>query len=714
MSNRNELNQFRNNADRLLVGDIRLKSSNVTSTTDPLAQAFVFLVDSLGMQTKPVDDANLTESRDRIEYLASEQEVGTFSFYLEEGWYENDIGSFLTWDEDKNPVAVVMRRGLYYEADPFTGKMKYIDRKRAGVLGREAIAIFPERRKGRYFRFLSTILRDAVPDLLLFVLFSVICAGISVLLPAVFSYLVDRVVTYADIDMSHLITVLLMAGLATLFCLQVVVNRIRLRLQTRIQSKSYYSYIRNVLNLSSGSMRRVSNRVISLTVPYLDAAEAFTGSLIGFFTYLTQSIFALVSVCLYTMETGGIFLFMVAVSLLACLFLMFMRYRVRAKGRDKEEKLTGLRKEIIENNESIKAYGTEDKLYYRHSLFYTDYLNSNLDSNTLQLVASLITTMLSSFGVFIVIFFRLQGSETYNLGAVSAVFSAISLFCSYFGMLVSSSMEIADELPQLKLSSEISKQPEEQEDNRGMNIPINGKIEVSNLHFSYGEDLPMVIRNLNFTVNPGEYVGIVGSSGCGKSTLLRLLMGFETPMDGNITYDGVDLQAWNLHALRRQFGVVLQDTAVMTGKISDNISGIRQADEEEIREAARKAAILDDIEAMPMKFNTIISGESENVSGGQKQRILLARAILTNPKILFLDEATSALDNISQKKVLESLSEMNITRLVIAHRLSTVRECDRIFVMDKGQIVEQGNYDELMEKDGLFKKLVERDMAKPV
>ena len=322
--------------------------------------------------------------------------------------------------------------------------------------------------------------------------------------------------------------------------------------------------------------------------------------------------------------------------------------------------------------------------------------------------------MLSSFGVFIVIFFRLQGSETYNLGAVSAVFSAISLFCSYFGMLVSSSMEIADELPQLKLSSEISKQPEEQEDNRGMNIPINGKIEVSNLHFSYGEDLPMVIRNLNFTVNPGEYVGIVGSSGCGKSTLLRLLMGFETPMDGNITYDGVDLQAWNLHALRRQFGVVLQDTAVMTGKISDNISGIRQADEEEIREAARKAAILDDIEAMPMKFNTIISGESENVSGGQKQRILLARAILTNPKILFLDEATSALDNISQKKVLESLSEMNITRLVIAHRLSTVRECDRIFVMDKGQIVEQGNYDELMEKDGLFKKLVERDMAKPV
>jgi ABC-type bacteriocin/lantibiotic exporter with double-glycine peptidase domain len=188
-------------------------------------------------------------------------------------------------------------------------------------------------------------------------------------------------------------------------------------------------------------------------------------------------------------------------------------------------------------------------------------------------------------------------------------------------------------------------------------------------------------------------------------------MGFETPSDGSITYDGIDLQAWNLRALRKQFGVVLQDTAVMTGMISDNIAGISHADIEDIREAARKAAILDDIEAMPMKFNTLISSESENISGGQKQRILLARAILPNPRIMFLDEATSALDNISQKKVLESLNEMKVTRMVIAHRLSTVRECDRIFVMDKGQIAEQGSYSELMEKGGLFKKLVERDMA---
>ncbi len=708
---RNSTNHIRNIADRILVGDIKLTHSNVTGTSDPLARAFVFLTGYLGMPTKPVDDAHLFESSDKIEYLASEQGVGTYTFYLDEGWDAVNVGSFLTKRSDGTPIAVVSEGAGYYEADPLTGKLTLIDKKKASELGPEAIALFPEFRKGQFGRFLITVVRDAFGDFLLFALFSVICAGLSILLPAVFAYMVNTVISYEETVNSYVLSAVLFCLLIMQFCLQVVVNRVRLRLQTRIQSKTYFSYTRNVLKLSSGSMRRITGRIISLTMPFIDAAEAFTGSVIGFVTFLIQCVFALISVNLYATESRESFMIMVAVSFICCIIIMLLRYRVKNKNRDREEKLTGLRKEIIENNESIKSYGTEDVMYYRHSLFYTDYLTGNMDSATLQQVACMFTTLLSSLGVYFAILIKLQGSGDHNLGAISALFSAISLFCSYFGMMVNSLMEIADEIPQLKLMEEISSMPDEPDDDHGIDVPLKGRIECSHLNFSYGEDQPNVIRDLSFEIEAGEYVGIVGTSGCGKSTLLRLLMGFETPSDGSITYDGIDLQAWNLRALRKQFGVVLQDTAVMTGMISDNIAGISHADIEDIREAARKAAILDDIEAMPMKFNTLISSESENISGGQKQRILLARAILPNPRIMFLDEATSALDNISQKKVLESLNEMKVTRMVIAHRLSTVRECDRIFVMDKGQIAEQGSYSELMEKGGLFKKLVERDMA---
>ncbi len=396
-----ESRQFRKMADRILVGDIKLSSSNASGTSDPFARAFVFLVGYLGITTKPVDDAHLFESSDKIEYLAAEQGVGTYTFYLDKSWNDQDIGCFLTSQQDGTPVAVVMERGSYYEADPLTGKLTIISKTRASELGPEAVAIFPEFREGRFRKFITTVLLDAHADLLLFVLFSVICAGLSLALPAFFAYMVDTVVYTGNKYNSYVLSAVLFGLLAMQFCLQVIVNRVRLRLQTRIQAKSYYSYIRNVLKLSSGSMRRISGRVISLTMPFIDSMEAFAGSIIGFATYFVQCIFALISVNIFISDTNKSFLIMVIISFICCLFIVVMRFRVKDKNRIKEEKLTGLRKEMIENNETIKSYGTEDMMYYRHSLFYTDYLTGNMNSATLQQIASMFTTMLSSLGVFL-------------------------------------------------------------------------------------------------------------------------------------------------------------------------------------------------------------------------------------------------------------------------------------------------------------------------
>jgi len=192
--------------------------------------------------------------------------------------------------------------------------------------------------------------------------------------------------------------------------------------------------------------------------------------------------------------------------------------------------------------------------------------------------------------------------------------------------------------------------------------------------------------------------------------LLRMLLGFETPTGGRIYYDNKDLSTLDNDLLRKQIGVVLQHDELIPGNIYSNISGLSDLSIEETWEIAHKAGIADDILAMPMQMNTIINLEGSGLSGGQKQRLLIARAIAREPKILILDEATRALDNITQKIVIDNLGSMRITRIVVAHRLSTLLKVDKIFVLDGGYITEAGSYEELLEKQGTFYKLVQKQL----
>ena len=210
-------------------------------------------------------------------------------------------------------------------------------------------------------------------------------------------------------------------------------------------------------------------------------------------------------------------------------------------------------------------------------------------------------------------------------------------------------------------------------------------------------------------VKPGEYVAIVGKTGCGKSTLMRILLGFEKPEKGSVRFDGKDINTLDLPSLRKKIGTVMQDAGLFQGDIYSNIViTAPQLDLAAAWEAAEKAGIAEDIRSMPMGMNTIIGEGQGGISGGQRQRLMIARAIAPKPKLLMFDEATSALDNKTQKQVSEALDAMGCTRIVIAHRLSTIKHCDRILVIDEGHIIEDGTYDELIEKDGFFAKLVER------
>ena len=286
-----------------------------------------------------------------------------------------------------------------------------------------------------------------------------------------------------------------------------------------------------------------------------------------------------------------------------------------------------------------------------------------------------------------------------SYGMVSGAFLSLS----------SVALTLANIRPVLEMALPIIKTLPEISTGKKVVTKLSGSIELNNVSFRYKENMPLVLDNFSMKIRTGQYVAIVGRTGCGKSTLMRLMLGFEEPQKGAIYFDGKDLSTIDLKSLRRNIGVVMQSGKLFSGDVFSNITiSAPWLTMNDAWEAAELAGIADDIRAMPMGMHTIISEGSGGVSGGQRQRLMIARAIAPKPKILMFDEATSALDNITQKKVSDSLDNLKCTRIVIAHRLSTIKQCDRIIVIDKGKIIEDGKYEDLIAKEGYFAELVQR------
>jgi ABC-type bacteriocin/lantibiotic exporter with double-glycine peptidase domain len=263
-------------------------------------------------------------------------------------------------------------------------------------------------------------------------------------------------------------------------------------------------------------------------------------------------------------------------------------------------------------------------------------------------------------------------------------------------------------IPMYERAKPILTQALESQGSGDAKVQLQGSIEVSHVSFRYEPDGPLILDDVNLRIEHNEFVAVVGPSGSGKSTLLRVLLGFETPTEGGVFYDGQAMSSLDVRAVRQQIGVVLQNSRVMAGDIYSNIVGNSGRSIEDAWRAARQAALDKDVEAMPMGMHTVLSPGGGTLSGGQRQRLLIARALASRPTILFFDEATSALDNVTQAVVSESLERLRVTRVVIAHRLSTIQQADKIVVLDRGRVVEIGRFDELMQKRGVFYALAKR------
>jgi ATP-binding cassette subfamily C protein len=304
-----------------------------------------------------------------------------------------------------------------------------------------------------------------------------------------------------------------------------------------------------------------------------------------------------------------------------------------------------------------------------------------------------------------------QGASTLSTGSFLAFNAAFTQFQFAALTLSSAVVSLMSVVPLYERARPILEAQPEVDATKSYPGELRGNIEVKHVNFRYGPDTPLVLRDVSMRFPAGQFVAVVGPSGSGKSTVFRMLLGFETPESGAIHFDNQDQSHLDIQAVRRQIGVVLQSGRVLCGSIYENIAGSTALALEDAWAAARMAGLDKDIEAMPMGMHTIIAEGGGGLSGGQRQRLMIARAIVRKPRIILFDEATSALDNETQSIVARSLESLQATRIVIAHRLSTIAHADYIYVIDKGVIVQQGAYRELIQQEGPFANLAKRQIA---
>jgi NHLM bacteriocin system ABC transporter ATP-binding protein len=432
-------------------------------------------------------------------------------------------------------------------------------------------------------------------------------------------------------------------------------------------------------------------------------------------TILTSlsSVFSLALLFVYSVRLALVALLLVAIAVLATVVTGYFQVRYQRELSNAQGQVSGKVLQLITGVSKFRAAGAERRAFAIWSEGFSDQRGLTYKARSVGnglLVFNAAYPALASMAIFAVV--APTSRSELSVGSFLAFNLAFTQFLVAWLAFSSVMVSIFMIIPIFERTKPILDALPEVDEYKADPGELTGGIEVSHVSFRYKSDGPLILKDVSVRIRPGEFVALVGPSGSGKSTLMRLLLGFETPESGGVYYDGQDLFGLDLRAVRQQIGVVLQSAKVMSGEIYDNIVGSSPyLTLDDAWEAARMAGLDEDIRAMPMGMNTVVSEGGGNLSGGQRQRLLIARAIVNKPRVLFFDEATSALDNETQEIVSRSLEGLQVTRIVIAHRLSTIINADRIYVFDSGQIVQAGTYEGLINRPGPFSELAKRQLA---
>ncbi len=630
---------------------------------------------------------------------------------LTDGWHKDAIGPMLGFTEEGTPVALIPGNGGYHFNDPTSGSTVHVTKQVESTLSRKAYCFYKPLPSGELgiINLLGFALKTlSRRDYAIMVIASIAISLLGLVLPLV-NQIIFGPVTRAD-DAFILLPVfvllisvqfsqLLITGFRTIF-LSAIGSKLSVTLEAAIMMRVLRLPASFFKDYSPGDLvmrvQGITQVVNSLTETVVESVLTALFSLV----YIAQILVIAPVLALPAF-------IIIVLTFLVTLLTGLVQVQVTRQQLKLNTELSGWQYDLIGGVQKVKLAGAESRSFATWAERYAPVAKLTYNGPILARLSTPLALVVSLVGT-IVMYFIAYGNGV-SVADYMAYTSAFGMVTGAFQALSGAMLMIAGIRPQIELAEPILKTVPEVSERRPVVERVSGAIEIDNVTFAYNEGQKAVLENLSLKIKRGQYVAIVGKSGCGKSTLMRLLLGFEKPKRGAIYYDGRDISAVDVASLRKHIGVVLQDGKLFQGDIFNNIIiSAPWLTMDDAWEAAEMAGIADDIRAMPMGMFTMVSQGGGGVSGGQRQRLMIARAIAPKPKILIFDEATSALDNITQRIVADSLDSLKCTRIVVAHRLSTIKTCDRIVLLENGGIAEDGTYDELIAKKGRFYDLVRR------
>ncbi|KPI27309.1 NHPM bacteriocin system ABC transporter, ATP-binding protein [Actinobacteria bacterium OV320] len=653
---------------------------------------------------------------DPVERVALASRVRARAVRLDGHWWRDDVGPLVGHRAlSGTPVALLWRRGGYVAVHPATGRETPVEKANAEEFEPRAVMFYrplPEAGLGP-LGLLRFSMRGTAGDLTNLLLSGLVTVVIGALVPIATGKVLGEYVPKAQQGLIVQVCLAVMVSGVVAAAFMLLQNLTMLRLEGRIEATLQPAVWDRLLRLPTKFFAERSTGELASAAMGISAIRRL---LAGLGPSVAQS------VTIGAMNLGLLLWYSVPMALaaigmlvvIASVFLALGLWQVRWQRRlvVLSNKLNNQAFQTLRGLPKLRVAAAEN---YAYAAWAAQFARSRELQQRLGRIKNLNTVLGSVYLPLcsLLMFMLLAGPAR---GALSA--ADFLTFNTSMTMLLTSVTSLTgafvSAVAALPLFEEIRPVLEATPEVRTANTrpgPLTGALEARRLSFRYSDDGPLVLDDVSFEVRPGEFVAIVGPSGCGKSTLLRLLIGFDKPVSGSVLYDGQDLAALDQSAVRRQCGVVLQHAQPFTGSLLDVICGTEAYTPEEAMAAAELAGLAEDIKRMPMGLHTIVSG-SGSVSGGQRQRLMIAQALIRRPRILFFDEATSALDNETQRTVIESTRKLNATRVVIAHRLSTVMDADRVVVMENGKVAQQGSPAQLLaDTGGRLHELVRRQLA---
>ncbi|MEH1969441.1 NHLP bacteriocin export ABC transporter permease/ATPase subunit [Nostoc sp.] len=723
---RQQLNsQVKVNALGELASVLKPKQAELMQSGTPLLIAAGAVGRALGIKIlPPVRSEDMKRIKEPLEAIARASRIRIRRVLLNDRWWQKDSGPLLAYtNQDNCPVALLPAGvGKYEIFDPEKHVRIPINNHTAQQLAPFAYVFYrpiPENNLTAIALLLFAF-KGKIRELIVIFLTGVVGALLGMLTPLATAILIDSVIPDADRELLVQIGLGLIAASFGTIIFQIAQGFAGLRLESKASLDSQAALWDRLFNLRVSFFREYSigdlqSRVSAIT----QIRQKLNDTVLR--TVFT-SFFSLLNLGLLFIYSSSLALVVVAVALVAIVFTTISGLLSRQKLRSLEEiegEIFGFTVQMVAGVSKLRVTNAEDRAFAYWAKKYSQQLQLKLSTEVIEDVLAIFNTAMPTVSSIIIFWLAVtlitqapsESGTGLSTGTFLAFNSAFAIFIAGATQLSNTIVSILDISIFWERAKPIFQAQPEIDLSKSDPGRLTGKVKVDRVTFRYREDGPLNLDALTIQAEPGELIALVGPSGSGKSTIIRLLLGFETPKDGTIYYDGQDLSGLDISAVRRQIGVVLQNGRINSASIFENISSGALVTMEEAWEAVGMAGFADDIKSMPMEMHTVISEGGTNLSGGQRQRLLIARALVLKPRIIIFDEATSALDNRTQAIVSSSLDQLGVTRIIIAHRLSTIRNADRIYVIEAGRVVQQGKFEELVNQKGLFANLMARQMA---